>query len=218
MLLIGVIEDNDDLRESITRYIFNENELVLVFSVTCIEDWLNFKKKSVVVPDIILLDIKLPGISGVDGILLIKQFYKSSKIIIISGLNDPKIIWDSMLNGANGFLVKPFRMLEVKEKIQIITEGGTYLDPTLLSKVIEREQRNVYETEVNRLIKMGFTKRELQLAELLIKGYSYKDIAAILSISYTTVNSHIKHIYSKTNVNSKSAFIAQLLNEQKTVF
>ncbi len=84
MLLVGVIEDNDDLRECITSYILNENELVLVFSVNCIEDWLQFKKESVVVPDIILLDIKLPGISGVDGILIIKQFYKSSKIIIIS--------------------------------------------------------------------------------------------------------------------------------------
>lgn len=218
MFLIGIIEDNDDLRESITRYILNENELVLVFSFSCIEEWLNFKKKSAVVPDIILLDIKLPGISGVDGILIIKQFYKSSKIIIISGLNDTKTIWDSMLNGANGFLVKPFRMLELREKIQIVTEGGTYLDPTILSKIIEREQRNIYETVVSRLINTGFTKRELQLAELLLKGYSYKDIAAILSISYTTVNSHIKHIYNKTNVNSKSAFIALLLNEQKIVF
>ncbi len=218
MLLIGVIEDNDDLRECITSYILNENELVLVFSVNCIEDWLQFKKNAVVVPDIILLDIKLPGISGVDGILIIKQFYKSSKVIVISGLNDPKIIWDSMMNGANGFLVKPFRMSEVREKIKIITEGGTYLDPTILSKIIEREQRNVFETVVDRLIKMGITKRELQLAELLMKGYSYKNIAAILSISYTTVNSHIKHIYSKTSVNSKSAFIALLLNEQKITF
>lgn len=218
MLLVGVIEDNDDLRECITSYILNENELVLVFSMNCIEDWLQFKKNAVVVPDIILLDIKLPGISGVDGILIIKQFYKSSKIIVIPGLNDPKIIWDSMMNGANGFLVKPFRMLEVREKIKIITEGGTYLDPTILSKIIEREQRNIYETVVSKLIKMGFTKRELQLSELLMKGYSYKDIAAILSISYSTVNSHIKHIYSKTNVNSKSAFVALLLNKQKITF
>jgi len=208
MYLIGIIEDKVRLRQTLESYIALDSDLSLVFSCNSVEKWISLREEAGIVPDCVLLDIGLPGISGLDAISVISGYYDGVKILVISGNTDPHIAWQAMMNGANGFLLKPFRLAELKQQIEVLKSGGTVLQPDTITNLMERA-RAIYKTGGNNdsLADFGLTQREVQVAELLLNGSSYKEIAVLLSISYTTVNEHIKNMYKKTNVNSKTAFI-----------
>lgn len=216
MYLIGIIEDKISLRQTLESYISLESDLSLVFSFNSVEKWISLREEAGIVPDCILLDIGLPGISGLDAISIISSYYDGVKILVITGNTDPHIAWQSMMNGANGFLLKPFRLAELKSQIEVLKSGGTVLSPETMTNLIEKA-RTIYKSGFNNesLADFGLTQREVQVAELLLNGSSYKEIAVILSISYTTVNEHIKNMYKKTNVNSKTAFINRVSGNKK---
>lgn len=216
MYLIGIIEDKIRLRQTLESYIALDADLSMVFSCNSVEKWISIREEAGIVPDCILLDIGLPGISGLDAISIISSYYSGVKILVITGHTEPHIAWQAMMNGANGLLIKPFRLAELKKQIEILKSGGTVLSPDTMTNLMETA-RNIYKSGVNMetLSQFGLTQREVQVAELLVNGSSYKEIAVILSISFTTVNEHIKNMYKKTSVNSKTAFINRVSGNLK---
>lgn len=208
MYLIGLIEDNLQLRKTMENYISLQNDLSLVFSCNRIEKWISIRQDAGIVPDCILLDIGLPGISGLDAISIISSYYPGVKILVISGNEDPLVAWQAMMNGANGFLLKPFRLAEMQKQLEILKSGGTVLEPEMMTGLIQtaRNRFNANDSH-ERFQEFGLTQREVQVAELLVAGSSYKEISTILNVSYTTVNEHVKNMYKKVKVNSKMAFI-----------
>lgn len=211
MYLIGIIEDDVQLRKTMETYISLQQDMSLVFSCNRIEKWISIRQDAGIVPDCVLLDIGLPGISGLDAISIISSYYPGVKILVISGMEDPLIAWQAMMNGANGFLLKPFRLAEMQKQIEVLKSGGTVLDPETMTGLIQTARTRFNSNgSADRFHEFGLTQREIQVAELLVAGSSYKEISTILNVSYTTVNEHIKNIYKKVKVNSKMAFINRL--------
>ncbi|WP_438945263.1 response regulator [Sediminibacterium sp.] len=211
MYLIGIIEDDVQLRKTMENYISLQQDMSLVFSCNRIEKWISIRQDAGIVPDCVLLDIGLPGISGLDAISIISSYYPGVKILVISGMEDPLIAWQAMMNGANGFLLKPFRLAEMQKQIEVLKSGGTVLDPETMTGLIQTARTRFNSNgSADRFHEFGLTQREIQVAELLVAGSSYKEISTILNVSYTTVNEHIKNIYKKVKVNSKMAFINRL--------
>ncbi len=208
MYLIGIIEDDVLLRKTVEHYVSLQKDLSLVFSCNRIEKWISIREDAGIVPDCILLDIGLPGISGLDAISIISSYYPGVKILVVSGMEDPLVAWQAMMNGANGFLLKPFRLAELQSKLETLKSGGTVLEPETVTRLIQTARTKFNpDGGIERFLEFGLTQREIQVAELLLAGSSYKEISTILNVSYTTVNEHIKNIYKKVKVNSKMAFI-----------
>jgi DNA-binding NarL/FixJ family response regulator len=208
-ITIGIIEDNQSLRLSLCDYIEMDNDLLLLFSYNSIEKWLAHLEQYSDAPDMLFLDIGLPGISGLKAISVIKKAYPITKLIVISGDSSEDSVWEAITNGANGYLLKPFSLKDFKQQINIINTGGAAISPLIAEKLIRSLNNNIpVENKNNSLL----TARENHVLEQLIKGLTYKEIANILRISLSTVNDHIKNIYIKMKVNSKTELVAKVLS------
>ena len=210
VITIGIIEDNNSLRLSLEDFIAIDKELLLIFSSNSIEKWLKHLKQNTEAPFLLLLDIGLPGISGLKAISVIRKAYPQTKLIVISGDSSKDSVWEAITNGANGYLLKPFSLKELKMQIGVLMSGGAAISPIIAEKLIASlNNTSPTENTDNPLL----TIRENHVLEQLIKGLTYKEISNILRISSTTVNDHIKNIYTKMKVNSKSELIAKVLNK-----
>lgn len=210
VITIGIIEDNNALRLSLADFIATDHELLLLFSFNSIEKWIMHLEQVSEAPFLLFLDIGLPGISGLKAISVIRNAYPQTKLIVISGDSSKESVWEAITNGANGYLLKPFSLKEFKVQIGVITSGGAAISPLIAEKLIA-SLNNISPTEnaENPLL----TTRENHVLEQLIKGLTYKEISNILRISLSTVNDHIKNIYTKMRVNSKAELIAKVLNK-----
>lgn len=208
MRQIGIIEDDNNLRNSIEAFIEIDDELELVFSLSSVEKWqaeYTIVKES---PSLLFIDIGLPGISGLNAISLFKKVYPEVKIIVITGDDSSNTIWTAISNGADGYIAKPFSLKELKEQINIVCSGGAVLSPQVANTVLKQIRNRSSIT--NEQLKI-LTKREREVVDELTKGLTYKEISQILNISPSTVNDHLKSIYQKMSVNSKSELIAKIL-------
>jgi DNA-binding NarL/FixJ family response regulator len=211
MTKIGIIEDDAALRKNL-EYLFHlTDEFKVVFSISNIEKILaNLDTET---PSFIFLDINLPGISGLDGLSVLKKKYPESNIILISGESENDIIWKGLSNGAKGYLIKPISFETIKEQIEIIQKGGAFMTPEVAKKLLDKVN-TVTEQKTSSQKIIGLTKKENEVVQQVIKGLSYKEVSIMLSISYSTVNDHLKNIYKKMNVNSKSELICKILENQ----
>ena len=150
MYLIGIIEDDVQLRKTMENYISLQQDMSLVFSCNRIEKWISIRQDAGIVPDCVLLDIGLPGISGLDAISIISSYYPGVKILVISGMEDPLVAWQAMMNGANGFLLKPFRLAEMQKQIEELTNkvNESVAEAAELHKALTESKRDAVFTKV----------------------------------------------------------------------
>jgi DNA-binding NarL/FixJ family response regulator len=162
------------------------------------------------IPDVVLVDIGLPGMSGVEGIPLLRQRCPRSVLIMLTVYEDDERIFSAICAGASGYLLKktpPARLLEcLKEAVN----GGAPMSPEVARRVIElfREVRPP-EPSIHEL-----TPHELRLLRLLAEGHNYKTAAAELGVSVNTISFHMKHVYAKLHVHSKSQAVAEALRRR----
>ena len=216
MVTVGLIEDNQTLRKSIEDFIEMDNDMHLLFSCNSIEKWLLHFEKDATVPFILFLDLGLPGISGLKAISVFKANYPETKLIVISGDSSNESVWEAITSGAHGYLLKPFSLKEIKQQLTIIKNGGAALSPHIAEKLIQ-QIGSANNTIAKQQETVKLTKRENEVMEQLIKGLSYKEVSQLLNISATTVNDHIKNIYSKMGVNSKSELIIRVLKSRSSL-
>jgi DNA-binding NarL/FixJ family response regulator len=207
---ILVYEDNENLAGSI-RLLFQwqtEYELTAVLpnAQTVLTDIDMFK------PDVILLDIDMPGISGVEALKLIRTKHEVLPVIMFTVFADDTNIFEAMCNGASGYILKS----EYNQLIAAITDvlnGGAPMTGSVAKKVLQLFAYKKPEAMPLAVEDAQLTKRETDLLQLLVKGYSYKMIAAELDIALETVRSHIKKIYRKLQVNSATEAIYKVMNK-----
>lgn len=203
---VGIVEDNKKIRDLIQRYLDMQDELSCPVAVDTVEEMFEYLKEHEH-PDVILMDIQLPGMSGIKGISLIKEKYDEIDIIMLTVYHDSHKIFDALRAGASGYLLKHTSLPEIKESILKLVDGGAPMSPQIARKVINHFQENAPKKNTD----SDLTPREHDIVNGLVDGLSYKMIAARYDISIDTVRAHIRNIYKKLHVNSKAEVIAKSL-------
>lgn len=204
--IVGIVEDNKKIRDLIQRYLDMQEELSCPVAVDSVEEMIDYLEENQQ-PDVILMDIQLPGMSGIKGISLIKEDYPDIDIIMLTVYHDSHKIFNALRAGASGYLLKHTSLPEIKESILKLLEGGAPMSPQIARKVINHFQENAPKKETE----SDLTPREHDIVNGLVDGLSYKMIADRYDISIDTVRAHIRNIYKKLHVNSKAEVIAKSL-------
>lgn len=206
MINVGIVEDNEKIRDLIQRYLDMQDELTCKAAMESVEDMLVYLEKENR-PDVLLMDIQLPGMSGIEGIGIIKEKYPDIEIIMLTVYHDSHKIFDSLMAGASGYLLKHTSLPEIKESIENLAAGGAPMSPQIARKVIQHFNKPNKKKEVE----SDLTPREQDIVNGLVDGLSYKLIADRFDISIDTVRAHIRNIYKKLHVNSKAEVITKSL-------
>ncbi|HET8866038.1 MAG TPA: response regulator transcription factor [Gracilimonas sp.] len=206
MAVIGIVEDNKKIRDLIQRYLDMQKELDCPVAVDSVEEMLEYLKEHQK-PDVILMDIQLPGMSGIKGMEIIKTKYPEIEIMMLTVYHDSHKIFDSLKAGASGYLLKHTSLPEIKESIENLLKGGAPMSPQIARKVISHFNEEAPKKNEDSML----TNREQDIVNGLVDGLSYKLIADRYDISIDTVRAHIRNIYKKLHVNSKAEVIAKSL-------
>lgn len=203
MIKVMLYEDNPQLREGLTMLIDGSDGFTVLASYkNCdnvtdeVEAWK---------PDVILMDIDMPGTNGIEGLKKIRAVNSEVKILMLTVFDDNKNVFEAVRNGANGYVLKKTPPAKLLEYIEEAASGGAPMTASIATQVLKMfSQINTSQNEDYNL-----SDREKQVLQLLVDGYSYKMIASEMFISIDTVRSHIKKIYEKLHVNSKSEAVAK---------
>jgi DNA-binding NarL/FixJ family response regulator len=202
MISIAVIEDIRDIREIMTEYLNNQQEFLCKISVGSVEDFLNNLNTNISI-DVILLDIGLPGISGLAAIKIIKEKLPETEILILTIHDDSEKIFQAISSGVSGYLLKNTPLEKIKEAIVDVNNGGSQMSSSIARKVFN------YFSGISFNSNNHLTAREKEIVAGLVDGLSYKMIAANLGITVATIKTHAKNIYRKLQVHSKSEIVAK---------
>jgi DNA-binding NarL/FixJ family response regulator len=206
MISVAIVEDDDVIREGVREYLDSQENLICTAAKSSVEHFLAILNEDTL-PDVILMDIGLPGMSGISGMKLITEKYPDVNIIMFTVYIDSHKIFDSLCSGASGYLLKNTSFPEMKQAIEIIHAGGSMMSPPIARKVMEH-----FRTGRKRQVNSPLTDKEKEIVQGLVDGLSYKMIADSASISIETVRSHIKNIYKKLHVHSKADVIRKSLS------
>jgi DNA-binding NarL/FixJ family response regulator len=211
MIQVGIIEDNIFLLKSFRDYLNNTEGITVSFSCSSMEEMRQHAAKNEkTTPEIILLDILLPGESGMDGIPFLKQTYPNAKIIMLTAYNDESLIINCIKLGAVGYALKNSQASQLVEIIKQTSRSGSFIDENSLSKIINSLQTK---TEVGFLEIL--TYREKEIVALVERGLSYKQMSTQLFVTTYTINYHLKNIYKKLGIHSKSELLTKIIGESK---
>ncbi|MFH5832018.1 response regulator [Halalkalibaculum sp. DA3122] len=203
---VGIVEDNKKIRDLIQRYLDMQDELSCPVAVDTVEEMMEYLEEHKK-PNVILMDIQLPGMSGIEGIGLIKEQYPEIEIIMLTVYHDSHKIFNSLCAGASGYLLKHTSLPEIRDSILNLLDGGAPMSPQIARKVINHFQ----DQQPRKNSESDLTPREHDIVNGLVDGLSYKMIADRYDISIDTVRAHIRNIYKKLHVNSKAEVIAKSL-------
>ncbi len=203
MISIALVEDIEEIRESLVQFLQTQPEFIVLFASDSVENFFETYDFELP-PDIILLDIGLPGISGLGAIKLIKERLPNSEIIMLTVYNDANRIFQALSAGASGYLLKNTPLEKIKESIIEVSKGGAQMSASIARKVFNYFNENVpQESEYN------LTSKEKEIVAQIVDGLSFKMIATNLGNSLETIKTHAKNIYRKLHVNSKAEVIAK---------
>jgi len=160
-------------------------------------------------PDIIFMDIKMPGINGIQATRLIRQRHADVKVVMLTIYDDDELVIDAIRVGANGYVMKNALLNDLMTAIHSVIKGQAFLDPEVASIVLNQFKNDKLSGRAD--AETSLTRRELEILEAIVSGLRDRDIAGHLHISEHTVRSHIKSIYRKLNVSSKTQAAAQAI-------
>ncbi|MGZ8504916.1 MAG: response regulator [Flavitalea sp.] len=207
MLNIAIIEDNAQYRTAISIIMqLNENFRLIHKLENCDEMISRFEFEK---PDVVLMDIEMPGINGIQAVWEIKKHFPEIKVIMLTVFEDEDKIFGAIKAGANGYLLKKDSPQKILDSIDEVCKGESPMNGVIAAKILEYFQHQ--QIKNNEVDQSQLTAREKEILQLLIKGNSYKEIAGAIFISIETLNSHIKNIYRKLNVHSRSELSARYL-------
>jgi DNA-binding NarL/FixJ family response regulator len=204
MLKLAIVEDNNTLRNSLENLFNRTEEMKCVASMSNLMNVVSELAKAN--PDIVLMDIGLPNISGIEGVRTVKANFPEMQILMFTVFEDDDSIFDAIKAGASGYLLKKSAPEEIIEAIRELYRGGAPMSPTIARKVIMS-----FQTHHNPVQDYELTVREKEILYALVDGLSYKKIADKYCVSISTVRTHICNIYQKLHVNTKAQAVAKVL-------
>jgi DNA-binding NarL/FixJ family response regulator len=202
-ITVSIVEDDDEIRESLALLISGTPGFECLTTYEDCESSIDGIVEEL--PDVVLMDIGLPGMSGIEGIKLLKQKLPELDILVISIRENDKTVFDALCNGASGYLIKETPPARILEAIREVKRGGAPMSTQIARMVVNSFKITPSDS---------LTQRETEVLSQLCKGMSYKMIADALFISEETVRRHIKSIYRKLEVHSKSEAVAKAIKEK----
>jgi DNA-binding NarL/FixJ family response regulator len=203
---VAIVEDDEGIREMLTRTVQKANALRFLKSFSNAEDAL--AELPALAPNVVIMDIQLPGMNGIECTRRIKESVEGAQVLVFTVFGDSDQVFKALEAGASGYLLKRTPRSEMVEAIIAVWEGGAPMSGEVARKVVESFRRPVHakSPEVEQL-----TPREEEVLALLAKGHITKEIADQLAISFDTVRFHLKHIYQKLHVRSRSEALIKYL-------
>ena len=206
ILRVAIFEDNRNLREGLYQLINGSPGFECVGAFANCTDIVNDIRKTN--PDVILMDIEMPGISGIDAVQIAKEKFPDIKILMETIFDDNDKVFHSICNGAEGYILKNTPPSQMLQAIREVYDGGSPMTPSIARKVLKMVRHKPASETVH---DFDLSDREKEVLKYLVEGMSYKLIAESCFISPETVNGHIKNIYKKLQVHSKSEAVAKAI-------
>jgi DNA-binding NarL/FixJ family response regulator len=204
-ITVSIVEDNDELRGTLARVI-NRAE-----GFRCLSQYPDAEAAVEALPrdrpDVILMDINLPGMNGVECVRRLKQLAPACQVIMLTVYEDTENIFNALAAGASGYLLKRTPRAEVLDAIREVNRGGSPMTTHIARKVVQSFQQPGASTQSTE----GLSPREQEVLDCLSKGFLYKEIADKLGISYETVHTYIRRIYEKLQVRTRTEAVAKFL-------
>ncbi len=207
-LRVGIVEDNSGLRRGFMRLINHAP------GMACAGAWAEAESAlaqlPALKPDVVLMDINLPGMSGIECTARLKQLYPKTQVIMVTVYEDADSIFRALQAGACGYMLKRASAEQILDAINEVRNGGAPMTSGIARKVVQAFQK----TPVAGGDTIELSERETQILELCAQGFVNKEIADRLNISYWTVKNHVKHIYEKLHVRSRSEALMKFVAEK----
>ena len=202
---VSIVEDNRGTRESLTELLGRSPALRFMSAYPNGEDALS--KIPGESPDVVLMDINLPKMNGIECVAQLKQQLPKTQVLMLTTYEEGDLIFDSLRKGASGYLLKNMPPSELIQAIEQVHAGGAPMSMQIARKVVTHfQQIKMPQSEMEKL-----TKREHEILALLAKGYLYKEIADQLGISLSTVRAHLHTVYEKLHVQSRTEAVVKFL-------
>jgi DNA-binding NarL/FixJ family response regulator len=207
-VLVALVEDRREIREGLAALIAGTDGFTCMGTFRSMEEAL--PALAVRAPEVLLLDVGLPGMSGIEGIRLLKERHPPLAILMLTVYDDDARIFDALCAGASGYLLKNTPPARLLESVQEAARGGAPMSPEVARRVVAlfREFRPPSRAEYD------LTPHESRLLGMLVEGHNYKTAAEELGVSVNTVSYHVRHVYEKLQVHSRSEAVAKALRER----
>jgi DNA-binding NarL/FixJ family response regulator len=203
---VGIVEDDRLLRESLKTLIDGSPGYRLALATGSVEEAL--RRRGETAPDVLLLDIHLPGISGSEGVRALQASWPCTVVLMYTVYEEDEHIFESLCNGARGYLLKRTPPARLLEAIREAHEGGSPMSPSIARKVVALFRRTTARPDPG---VAGLSPQETKLLALLANGQSYGEAATALEVTINTVRSHIRSIYDKLNVHTQAEAVAKAM-------
>ena len=205
---VAIIEDRREIRDGLAMLISGTDGFACAAKFGSMEEALPRVRPEAV--DIVLCDIGLPGMSGIDGIKLLKEKFPDLLLIMLTIYDDDERIFNALCAGASGYLLKKTPPVKLLESLREAAAGGSPMSPEVARRVINifRDIRPPEKADYN------LTPHETRLLKMLVEGHNYTTAAEFLGVSYTTVSFHMRNIYDKLQVHSKSEAVGKALRDK----
>jgi DNA-binding NarL/FixJ family response regulator len=208
IIKVAIIEDRREIRDGLGMLINGTEGYQLTGSFRSVEEAL--EKIGHNLPTVVLSDIGLPGMSGIEGVRILKERHPDLMVLMLSVYDDDDRIFDALCAGANGYLLKKTPPARLIESLKEAVMGGAPMSPEVARRVVSlfRDFRPPERADYQ------LTPHETRLLKLLVEGHNYKTAALELGVSVNTISFHMKHIYEKLQVHSKSEAVAKALQNR----
>lgn len=197
MIRVVLFEDNKNFRESLSLFLASSDNIWLIGAYPDARESLNIVRKTK--PDVVLMDIQMPYMSGLEAMAMMRKQYPDIKILMQTIHDEDDKVFAAICAGASGYILKNSKPEQYLQAIEEVNLGGSHLSPTIATKVLRMFQNQFVKEQPNYV---DLSTREREILSCLVKGMSYKLIADKCFISINTVCTHVKHIYEKLHVNS----------------
>ena len=204
-ITIAIVEDDAQIRWGLTAILGEESDFDCVGSFASAEEAL--AHLPVLKPRVVLMDVNLPQMNGIECVRRLTASPNPPQIIMLTIRQDSAIIFDALAAGASGYLLKPPSADELVDAVRNVFAGGAPMTASIARRVVQsftQARSKTHETE-------SLSPREIEVLELLVKGFAYKEVAGELTISYSTVQRHIESIYRKLHVHSRTHAVSKYL-------
>jgi len=205
---ISIVEDNEQLRNTLARVLNRADGFRCLSTFGDAESALREMPKDP--PNVVLMDINLPGMNGVECVRQLKQLIPSTQMVMLTVYEDTENIFKALAAGASGYLLKRTRSAELLDAIREVLRGGSPMTTHIARKVVQSFQKPGPSTHATE----NLSEREQQVLDCLSQGLIYKEISDKLGVSYETVHTYIRRIYEKLQVRTRTEAVAKFLKRE----